>query len=174
MLGDLMLDILLAILVLVAFTALVQWGRAVRSGIARRSSRGAHPLPRAGDRGFADARNDEQRHAALVHRLRLSLLPQDEAQRLLIGPTSPANASLRWVPGQWVAPDVPAEPQGQLAVALRSQTGHPGLVGPQLHVTGGNLVTRPAYGMDPLTGSWGINAFPDRASSRDWPTSQSR
>jgi hypothetical protein len=40
------------------------------------------------------------------------------------------------------------------------------VAGWQMHVTGGNLVTGAAYGMDPVTGEWVPNAFPDRTDER--------
>ena len=40
------------------------------------------------------------------------------------------------------------------------------VVGWQLHMAGGNLVTGASYGMDPVTGEWGPNAFPDRTDER--------
>ena len=40
------------------------------------------------------------------------------------------------------------------------------VAGWQLNAAGGNLVTGPGYSMDPLTGEWGLNAFPDRTDER--------
>jgi hypothetical protein len=40
------------------------------------------------------------------------------------------------------------------------------VAGWQLNVAGGNLVTGPGYGMDPVTGEWGPNSFPDRTDER--------
>jgi hypothetical protein len=41
-----------------------------------------------------------------------------------------------------------------------------GVAGWQLHMAGGNLVTGSGYGMNPLTGEWEVNAFPDRTDDR--------
>lgn len=150
MTGDPMVDILLALLLVVAFAALVHWGRTLRGGVASRRS--DHAVPQAPSHWVAEA-SQADRHEALMWRLELSLLPAEQALSVLTGP-----------PG---TPEADAQPTvhrqlGSLALALLHACRESGLIGPQLHVAGGNLVTKPAYGMDPLTGLWGLNAFPDR------------